>query len=213
MAKSIFSVSVVSKLNLVMKDDIRESILGSPEMKKEIQRVLQMANRRAQNIEKSGVVSPAYQSLVLEGRTGYSKFSITGTDLNNKTAWQKAKYEYAKAIEYLNNPTSSSTGAKQYVKHIAKKYDVSDMVANNILRSATSTEFKDSKIPLMNYRAMIDTYMTDTKNQQSEMNQNAEQHAQALEKQVDEMAQQVADEINDFTESIVQDLSNAFRIK
>ena len=68
--KAIFSASVTKKLNNKMSDDIRKSVLGNSVMKKEMLKVFQQANRRAQNIEKSGVASPAYQALILEGRTG-----------------------------------------------------------------------------------------------------------------------------------------------
>lgn len=213
MAKAIFSVSITSKLNLDLRKDIRESIIGSKEMASEIKRVLQMANRRAQNIEKSGVVSPAYQSLVLEGRQGYSKFKITGLDINNENQWQQAKYEYSKAIEYLNNPTSSSTGAKQYINHIAKKYDVPKEQASNILRMSTSTEFRNNKIPLMNYRAMIDTFMTDSENESKSMEQNAQQHAQQLENQVVQMTEQVQNEVDNLTDYLNGLFTNSFKIK
>ena len=213
MAKVIFSVSVTKGLNNELKKDIRESIIGSKEMANEIKRVLQMANRRAQNIEKSGVVSPAYQALVLEGRQGYSKFKITGLDINNESQWQQAKYEYAKAIEYLNNPTSSSTGAKQYINHLSKKYDIPKEQASNILRLSTSTEFSNNKIPLLNYRSMIDTYINDSKNVSNEMKQNAEQHAKSLEQQVQNMTNEVLEQVETLTDYIANQMTNAFKIK
>lgn len=214
MAKNgIFTKSVTSKLNKEMRDDIRKSIIGSKEMAKEIKRVLQQANRRAQNIEQSGVVSPAYQSLVLEGREGYSKFSITGLNIENETQWENAKYEYSKAIEYLNNPTSSSTGARQYLNYISKEYKLPPEVANNILLQATSTEFSNNAIPLLNYRAMIDLYVHDSKDASKDMSQNAEQLAQQLESQVTETTDAIVDAFNQVAEDITNNLANAFKIK
>ena len=119
--KAIFSANVTKKLNNKMSEEIRKSVLGNSAMKEEMKRIFQQANRRAQNIEKSGVASPAYQALILEGRTGYSKFNISGVDISTEYGWQQAKYEYSKAIEYLNNPTSSATGARQYIKYLANK--------------------------------------------------------------------------------------------
>lgn len=196
-----------------MKDDIRQAIIGNKEMAKEIKKVLQQANRRAQNIEKSGVASPAYQALVLEGRQGYSKFSITGLDISNETQWENAKYEYAKAIEYLNNPTSSATGAKQYIKYIGKKYDIPYEIANNIIVSATSTEFSNNTIPLLNYRYMIDTFVKDAKDTNNEMNQNAKQLAEQLERQVQQATEDITDAFNKATEQITDNLKNSFKIK
>ena len=212
MAKAIFTISITKNLNQSMKKDIRESIIGSKEMVKEIKRVLQQANRRAQNIEKSGVISPAYQALVLEGRTGYSKFSITGTKIGNEASWERAKYEYAKAIEYLNNPTSSATGAKQYVKHISNKYKVPQEIANNIIAQATSTQFSNGKIPLMNYREMIDSYYRDSQEEKTEMQRNAKEHAEQLERNVQQQTEAVYNAIDDVTDDIINSF-NGFKIK
>lgn len=214
MAKNgIFTKSVTSSINKEMRDDIRKSIIGSKEMAKEIKRVLQQANRRAQNIEQSGAVSPAYQSLVLEGREGYSKFSITGLNIENESQWENAKYEYSKAIEYLNNPTSSSTGAKQYLNYISKKYKLHPEIANNILLQATSTQFSNNQIPLLNYRGMIDLYVHDSKDVSKDMSQNAEQLAQSLEKQVNETTNAIVDVFNEAAEEITNNIDNAFKIK
>lgn len=209
----IFTTSVTSKLNKSMREDIRKSIIGSKDMAKEIKRVLQQANRRAQNIEQSGIVSPAYQSLVLEGREGYSKFSITGLNIENEVQWENAKYEYAKAIEYLNNPTSSSTGARQYLNYISNEYKLPKEVANNILLQATSTQFSNNQIPLLNYRSMIDLYVNDSKDTSKEMSQNAEQLAQQLENQVQQTTEAIVDAFNQATEEITDNLKNAFKIK
>lgn len=209
----IFTKSVTSKLNKTMSEDIRKSIIGSKAMADEMKRIFQQANRRAQNIEKSGVVSPAYQALILEGREGYSKFSITGLNIENEIQWENAKYEYAKALEYLNNPTSSSTGAKQYLNYIADEYKLPKEIANNILLQATSTEFSNNTIPLMNYRAMIDLYVNDSKDTSTQMSQNAEQLAEALENQVTQTTEAIVDAFNSATEEIVNGLSNAFKIK
>lgn len=211
--KVIFSIGVTTKLNNKVREDIRNSITGNTELKKEIQRVLQQANRRAQNIEKSGLISPAYRSLQLEGRTGYSKFSITGLDFSNKIQWQKAKYEYAKAIEYLNNPTSTATGARQYIKHLSQKYNKPIDVVNNILSQSTSIEFMDNKIPLLNYRSMIDNYMKESKDDLNSMNMNAEQHAKLLEDNVNQLVNEVVTEIEETNQAFTESFKKVFKYK
>jgi hypothetical protein len=58
--KVYFSPSVYAKTSrLKLKREILQAVESSPEMRKEIARVFQMANRRIQNIEQSGQLSPA----------------------------------------------------------------------------------------------------------------------------------------------------------
>lgn len=218
MAKAIFTVSVTSKINNSMKDDIRKSLIGNKSMAKEIKRVLQMANRRAQNIEKSGVVSTAYRGLELEGRKGYSKFSITGLEITNETQWDLAKYEYSKAIEFLNNPTSTSTGAKQYINYIAKKYDISKVMAQNYLLNAMEIQTVDSKIPFLNYRSNLDNAIKDdldrdSRQDNSEMNKNAKEHAQDMENSIKQATEDIYKSFEQATELLTENLKNAFRLK
>lgn len=213
MAKSKNAFTVKVKINEELRDNIRMSIVGNADFKKEVLRVLQQANRRAQNIEKSGVVSPAYQSLVLEGRQGYSKFKISGLDINNETQWQQVKYEYSKALEYLYNPTSSATGAKQYINSLSKKYNKPIDFISNVLRQSTDTQFKGNEIPLLNYRSMIDNFMTDSKNELNNMNSNAQALADEMEQNVKNATEQVVKEIEQTTEQIMESFKNAFKIK
>ena len=60
--KFSYSTTVSKGLKNNIRKDIIESFEGSPELRKEMRRVFQMANRRIQNIEKSGVFSPAVAS-------------------------------------------------------------------------------------------------------------------------------------------------------
>lgn len=211
--KSIFSISVTTKLDKKVEENIRKSIIGSSSMKKTMQKVFQQANRRAQNIEKSGVASPAYQALILEGRQGYSKFSISGLDINNEQQWARAKYEYSKAIEYLNNPTSSATGARQYIKHLSKKYNKPINIVNNALLSGTQTSFIGDKLPIMNYKSMIDSYLRDSSNELDNINQNAEKLADELEKNVQNATDEVMNELQKASDIIQNSLENAFKFK
>lgn len=218
MAKIIFSAKVISSIDNSMKDDIRTSLIGNKAMAKEIKRVLQMANRRAQNIEKSGVVSTAYRGLELEGRKGYSKFNITGLDITSEYQWDIAKYEYSKAIEFLNNPTSTSTGAKQYINHIAKKYDKSKEQAQLHLLNAMEVQTVDGKIPFLNYRSNLDNaikddFNTDSKKDNDTMSKNAKEHAKQMEESIKQATDNIYKAFEDATEILTENLKNAFRLK
>lgn len=87
--------------------------------RKEVSRIFQMANRRIQNVEKSGLVSPAVVALNKGDIKGFTKFSMKG-DLNT------LKVEYAKAIAFLQQPTSTATGTREYSKHLQQSYNLTD---------------------------------------------------------------------------------------
>lgn len=131
MAKVKFSVSVYNKLGHKFKKDIRDSIIGSPDMRKEIQRTLDMANKRIKRLDESGLVSTALTSLK---QGGTDKFSIRGLGSGNETTWEMAKVEYGRAIAFLNNPTSTLQGARQYVKTFADKSNQSFETTNEQLK-------------------------------------------------------------------------------
>ena len=118
-----------------VKQDILQSITTSPENRKEIARVFQMANRRIQNIEQSGLLSPAVSALNKNDVTRYSKFSM-------RQDWQTLKTEYAKAVSFLRQPTSTLTGLREYNKHLKSTYDLSDdefeLMSKSLNRKLTS---------------------------------------------------------------------------
>lgn len=91
-SKRTFSAS--SKVHI--KEKVINAIESSPELRKEISRVFQQANRRIQNVENSGIVSPAVIALNKGDIKGFAKFSM-------KHDWNDLKIEYAKAVSFCNN--------------------------------------------------------------------------------------------------------------
>lgn len=93
--------------------------------RKEIQRIFHAANRRIENIEKSGVYSPAYQAIKgsfddRQNLAKFAKFSLSGlTDA-------EIKIQYAKAVAFLQKPTSTASGAKTYEKHLQRELNLTD---------------------------------------------------------------------------------------
>lgn len=118
------AIFTVKTFNLLTRNELRQDIMNAlestPEIRNEIRRVFQVANRRIQNIEsKDDIVSPAVQSLCKGNITRFTKFSMRGT-------WEDLKREYAKAIGFLHQPTSTLTGVREYNDHIKAQYDLSD---------------------------------------------------------------------------------------
>lgn len=118
---AIFTVKTFNLLSRnALRQDIMNALESTPEIRAEIRRVFQVANRRIQNIEsKDDVVSPAVQSLGKGNINRFTKFSMRGS-------WEDLKREYAKAIGFLHQPTSTLTGVKEYNEHIKAQYDLSD---------------------------------------------------------------------------------------
>ena len=119
--------------NWSLRKDILNSVESAKELRKEINRVFHAANRRLQNIENSGVFSPAANAVneylrddIVGTFNKFSKFSTAGKD------WNELKRDYAAAIEFLKKPTSTSTGAKQFENDIRQRLKLSKEQFNHI---------------------------------------------------------------------------------
>lgn len=157
-------------------------------VKKEIKKILQRANRRIQNVEESGLPSPALKALYAErGKSDvYSKFSISGMDLNSEAGFMRAKEEYARAISFLHNPTSTATGARRYVKSVADKYNIPIDVSARIIDKATSPAVTDSgDINIFNYQSIISEASNDVYNSVLNLSENTEENGVYLESIID----------------------------
>ena len=113
--------------------DILNSVESAKELRKEINRVFHAANRRLQNIENSGVFSPAANAVdaYLENDdvssfNKFAKFSTAGKD------WNEIKRDYAAAIEFLKKPTSTASGSRQFEREIKQRLKVTDEEFNHI---------------------------------------------------------------------------------
>lgn len=115
-----FTKSTYKAVNKVkLSRDIITSENSVPELRKEVRRVFQMANRRIQNIENAGVFSPALEALNLEtDKNTYSKFSVSGK------SWTEIKIAYSQAVEFLRKPTSTASGAKQFNETVRQQLDL-----------------------------------------------------------------------------------------
>lgn len=125
MAKGrIFADRVFKYTKIKPSKAILEASGLDKEMRKEINRVFQIANRRLQNIEQSGMISTAAAALTWEtdadALAKFAKFSTREKDLAGIIR------EYTKAVNFLNNPTSTATGARQYTEHLSRKFDVNE---------------------------------------------------------------------------------------
>lgn len=130
--KIVFTGSVLKSANAIrLSSEILTADVPTPTLKKQIQKVFHMANRRIQNIEKSGVYSPAVKELEFN-QVGqmqkFAKFTQAGQD------WNEIKLQYAKAVQFLRKPTSTASGAKQWNKAIQKELGFNDGLYKAIIQ-------------------------------------------------------------------------------
>lgn len=182
---SVFAHTSKTRLN----KEILQAVESSPELRKEISRVFQQANRRIQNIEKAGLISPAVAALHRD--TGkYTKFSMNQD-------WESLKIEYGKAISFLRQPTSTANGTRQYNEHLRATYDLSkeefDLMARNLqgkLNSVPDTEFVEKY--LMRYK----DFTGELEQSARDISTQIESEAVSIQRAIDDNIQREANKIS-----------------
>ena len=194
---------LTSKVEL--KQAILESLKSSPEMRKEISRVFQMANRRIQNIENAELVSPAVMALNKGDIQGYTKFSMQGD-------WETLKVEYGKAVSFLRQPTSSATGTREYNRHLMATYDLSkdefDLMAQKLQEKFLSV--KDDNFVeqyLMRYKDFTGELETEAQDVSSQIETDAQIIADELQRDIENEAEKAAEQLSAEQQAIMNTLS------
>lgn len=187
--------------NVHIKKDVITAIEQSPELRKEIARVFQQANRRIQNVENSGIVSPAVVALNKGNIKGFAKFSM-------KHDWDELKIEYSKAISFLQQPTSTASGAKEYARHLKKTYNLTDnefsIMQNNLV----------GKIASVSDQKFLEQYLMQYKDFTGELEQESKDVSDQIESDAIKIAnsvQQNIDNAGEMVESAVQKILDSFK--
>lgn len=174
------------------KPVILQAEKSNPEMRREIARVFQQANRRIQNIESKGLISPAVQALGKSGVQGFTKFSM-------RQDWESLKVEYAKAISFLQQPTSTATGTRDYNRYLMQTYDLTedefDLMAkklNDKLTSVSDEEFVERY--LMRYKDFTGELEQTAQDVSTQIESEAESIASALDSDIENDAEQKSSE-------------------
>lgn len=201
-SKSVFGATQRAKI----KKEILQAVESSPEYRKEIARVFQMANRRIQNIEASGQLSPAVQALNKGDVTGFTKFSMRGS-------WNDLKIEYGKAISFLRQPTSTAQGARQYGEHLQRTYgltkDEYNLMARNLqgkLSSVSDSEFVERY--LMRYKDFTGEMEQSASDISTQIESEAQSISRAIDAEIERQANEVADAMDDMQNDIERILRN-----
>lgn len=201
-SKSVFGATQRAKI----KKEILQAVESSPEYRKEIARVFQMANRRIQNIEQSGQLSPAVQALNKVDIKGFTKFSMKGD-------WNTLKIEYGKAISFLRQPTSTAQGARQYGQHLQRVYDLTpdeyNLMARNLqgkLNSVSDSDFVERY--LMRYKDFTGEMEQSASDISTQIESEAQSISRAIDAEIERQANEVADQMEDMQNDIERILRN-----
>lgn len=180
---NIFSKSVTSSLDNTEMKLLLNFQEGTNELKKRMNKVFQRANRRIQNIKKAGLASPAVKAVIAErGTKNYTYFSGRNLNPTNTTDWDLLRYEYGRALAFLNNPTSSATGARQYIRYQANRLNIPFESANKIVDIATDPTIDEyGNVNIFSYGEILDDFKADVKQIGDEMGTNAVDYAKNLE--------------------------------
>lgn len=177
---------------LTSKVQLDKQILTAVEsrgyLRKEIARVFQQANRRIQNVEKSGIVSPAVVALNKGNIKGFTKFSM-------RQSWEDLKIEYSKAVSFLRQPTSTATGTKEYAEHLKKAYDLDDK------SFALMQDKLMGKIASVSDERFLDQYLMQYKDFTGEL----EQESKDVSDQIEDDAVKIENALDDALEQIGND--------
>lgn len=199
MSVTIFSKSVIKSINKPLNEEITNAVIGSSGLKKLVNKVLQQANRRIQNIENAGLASPAVKAIYSErGKKNYTYFSTSGLNPNNPNDWEVIKYEYGRAMSFLNNPTSTATGARQYIKYQATQLNnIPFESANKIVDLATSPTIDEyGNVNIFSYGDILDTFKNDVMQTENDLEKNAERYAENLESQLQNVINTISTSLN-----------------
>ena len=178
--------------NIHIKKEIITAVESDPQLRKEIAKVFQQANRRIQNVENSGIISPAVTALNKGDIKGFSKFSM-------KHDWNDLKIEYSKAVAFLQQPTSTATGTKEYGAHLKRTYQLTDdefsLMQNKLM----------GKIASVSDEKFLEQYLLQYKDFTGELEQESKDVSDQIEDDAIKIADSLQDEINEKARAIEEE--------
>ena len=188
------------------RKDIINAIEGNSEFRKEMRRVFQVANRRIQNIEQGGYYSPALASLGKSGVKGYSKFSVKGFG-NTGSDWQTLLKEYTKAINFLNSPTSTATGAKEFELQVKQKFNVPDDLWDYVKADVIggTTSMSDEMLQKLPYSQLVEgAYDSAYRSGSSQIEKGALDLAKGIQSDINRTADQLANSVDEALDDLIK---------
>lgn len=164
----------------------------SRELKREISKTFQRANRRIQNVRAAGGYSPAVAALG-EISSGFTVFSTKGKD------WTQLRREYARAVQFMQSPTSTATGAREYRRGLQDKYGLTDEAVELIDRASGNelSGIRQVDLLLRNYKEIAADYEQSYRDEAEQIEQKAIEletaNREAVQTAIDDVSSDVGD--------------------
>jgi hypothetical protein len=201
--QSVFTATQRAEL----RQDIIQSVESSPELRKEVRRVFQQANRRIQNIEDKGLLSPAVTALNKGDIKVFSKFSV------RDQSWDEIKIEYAKAVSFLRQPTSTAQGTRAYNEHLKTAYGLTDkefnLMADKLNEKITSLSDSDFvEKYLMKYKDFTGDLEQSARDASEQIESEAVSLQNAIDSNIESEANKLTNEVESEINSILEEFNN-----
>lgn len=164
---------------------IEKAVESSPALRAEIARTFQVANRRMQNIERAGLISPAVVAANKGDINRFTKFSM-------RQSWSSLKEEYARALAFLSDETSTASGARQYKKalqgmlNLNSEPELFESVYDNMARNINAIVANEQSN--FTYQQIMDVIKTETRNASQSIEQRVNQYEQQIQDNIHQSA-------------------------
>src|SRR5699024_3007728 len=155
--------------------------------------------------------SPAVASLGKGDVKGYSKFSVKGFG-NTGNDWKTLKKEYAKAISFLNQPTSMLSGAREFEKQVKDSMDIDEDLWKDIRDSILGgyNSVSNELLLALPYSDFVqDVYNRAIQSSSEQIESDARKLADELQKNINDTAEEAAEEIEETWNKAVKDALEA----
>lgn len=173
------------QVNWGLLKQIEKAVESSPALRAEIARTFQVANRRMQNIERSGLISPAVVAANKGDINRFTKFSM-------RQSWSSLKEEYARALAFLSDETSTASGARQYKKalqgmlNLNSEPELFESVYDNMARNINAIVANEQSN--FTYQQIMDVIKTETRNASQSIEQRVNQYEQQIQDNIHQSA-------------------------
>ena len=173
------------QVNWGVLKQIEKAVESSPALRAEIARTFQVANRRMQNIERAGLISPAVVAANKGDVNRFTKFSM-------RQSWSSLKEEYARALAFLSDETSTASGARQYKKalqgmlNLNSEPELFESVYDNMARNINAIVANEQSN--FTYQQIMDVIKTETRNASQSIEQRVNQYEQQIQDNIHQSA-------------------------
>lgn len=189
-----YSSRSIVAVQKVLEDFVVQAPKSTKKARAEIRRIFQMANRRIQNVKQAEVFSPAVASLGKSDVEGFSKFNFSGP-----SDWNELKREYSKAVSFLQQPTSTATGARQFQEQVKAQLDISDaqwQSAQETLMSNYDAVTADLIETLPYKRLVQEMYQESTVDVADQIENKAKAMGDEIESEVERLKKEILNGVN-----------------